>query len=68
MSNSLILSLIAITLVISIYVIRSLRTIGSKITEVLVQGRALDKKIATSQKVLHQDSGVLLAKMIEYSS
>ncbi|CAN2218104.1 hypothetical protein MCEMRE182_01145 [Candidatus Nanopelagicaceae bacterium] len=63
MSNSLILSLIAITLVISIYVIRSLRTIGSKITEVLVQGRALDKKIATSQKVLHQDSGVLLAKM-----
>ncbi|CAN2217324.1 hypothetical protein MCEJIRE27_01134 [Candidatus Nanopelagicaceae bacterium] len=63
MSNTLILILIAITLVTSIYVARSLRIIGSKVTEVLVQGRALEKKIATSQKVLHQDSGALLAKM-----
>jgi len=63
MSNALVLILIAITLVTSIYVARSLRIIGSKVTEVLVQGRALEKKLATSQKVLHQDSGALLAKM-----
>jgi hypothetical protein len=63
MSNALVLILIAITLVTSIYVARSLRIIGSKVTEVLVQGRALEKKIATSQKVLHQDSGALLAKL-----
>jgi hypothetical protein len=63
MSNALVLILIAITLVTSIYVARSLRIIGSKVTEVLVQGRALEKKLATSQKDLHQDSGALLAKM-----
>lgn len=63
MSNALLLVLIALTLTTSIYLIRSLRTIGSKVTEVLVQGRAIEKKIASSQKVLHQDSGALLAKL-----
>lgn len=63
MSNALLLLLIAITFVTSLYIIRSLRTIGSKLTEVLVQGRTLEKKIAQSQKALHQDSGALLAKM-----
>lgn len=63
MSNALLLLLIAIILATSLYIIRSLRTIGSKLTEVLAQGRNLEKKIAHSQKLLHQDSGALLAKL-----
>jgi hypothetical protein len=63
MVNSLIILLILISLAISIYAVRSLRTIGRKMTEVLAKERALEKKIAASQKTLHQDNGVLLAKL-----
>jgi hypothetical protein len=63
MTNVLVLILVAITIATSIYTVRSLRTIGSKVTEVLAKERALEKKIAASQKVLHQDFGATLAKM-----
>ena len=63
MDTVLLSLLIAINLVMAIYVVRSLRTIGSKITEVLVQGRALDKKLKSVEKKLHADSGNLLAKL-----
>jgi hypothetical protein len=63
MSNALLIIFLAVTSLISIYVVRSLRTIGSKVTEVLDQGRALEKKLNQSQKLLHQDSGALLGKL-----
>jgi hypothetical protein len=63
MTNSLLVALLALTALISIYIVRSLRTIGSKVTEVLVQGRNLEKKISSVEKKLHSDSGALLAKL-----
>ena len=62
--NTILLTLIALLIaVLTLYTVRSLRTIGSKVTEVLVQGRALEKKIASSEKKLHADSGAVLAKL-----
>jgi hypothetical protein len=46
-----------------LYIVRSLRIIGSKITDVLVQGREIEKKIAHVEKKLHGDSSSLLAKL-----
>ena len=63
MNTVLLLILLALTGAISLYVIRSLRTIGSKVTEVLGQGRAIEKKIAHVEKKLHRDAGVQLAKL-----
>ena len=63
MSNSLLFTLLALTAASSLYAVRSLRTIGSKVTEVLVQGRALEKKLSAVEKKLHADAGSVLAKM-----
>jgi hypothetical protein len=63
MSNALLLALFALAVAISFYLIRSLRTIGSKITEVLVQSRALEKQIGATNKKLHGDAGLILSKM-----
>ena len=63
MNTSLLILLIVITVATSLYLIRSLRTIGSKVTEVLVQGRAIEKQIKGAEKRLHHDSGAILAKM-----
>jgi len=63
MSTTLLATAIGAILLLSIYIIRSLRTIGSKATEALIQGRALEKKVQSVEKKLHQDSGALLAKL-----
>lgn len=63
MSNSLLLAILAITASASFYIVRSLRTIGTKLTEVLMQGRALEKKIGAVEKKLHSDAGSVLSKM-----
>lgn len=63
MTNSILIALAAIMIATSIYVVRSLRIIGSKVTEVLAQGRTIEKKLASTEKKLHQDSGALLAKL-----
>jgi len=63
MSNLLAILILIVTLGTSLYVIRSLRTIGSKVTEVLVQGRKVEKKLISVEKKLHQDSATVLAKM-----
>ena len=63
MSNLLLFLLLLLTIASSLYVVRSLRTIGSKVTEVLVQGRALEKQISSAEKKSHQDAGAVLAKM-----
>jgi hypothetical protein len=62
--NTSLLVLVALSVAaLTFYSVRSLRTIGSKVTEVLVQGRVLEKKIASSEKKLHADSGAVLAKL-----
>lgn len=63
MSTTLLATAIGAILLLSIYIIRSLRIIGSKATEALIQGRALEKKVQSVEKKLHQDSGALLAKL-----
>lgn len=63
MSNFLLSTLLLITVATSFYVIRSLRIIGSKSSEVLAQGRSLEKKLADTQKQLHQDSATILGKL-----
>lgn len=63
MSNLLLFALLLLTIATSLYVVRNLRTIGSKVTEVLVQGRSLEKQISSAGKQSHQDAGAVLAKM-----
>ncbi len=63
MSTTFLASAIGAISLLSIYIIRSLRIIGSKATEALSQGRALEKKVQSVEKKLHQDSGALLAKL-----
>jgi hypothetical protein len=63
MSNALLIAVLLVTAGISLYIVRSLRIIGSKVTEVLVQGRTIEKKITQAQKSLHIDSSQLLGKL-----
>ena len=63
MNTLLLLISTCLIALLSIYTVRSLRTIGSKVTDVLAQGRAIEKKVAASEKKLHADSGALLAKL-----
>jgi hypothetical protein len=63
MNNLLLVAILIAVVASSLYTIRSIRTIGSKITEVLVQGRAIEKKVSSAEKRLHSDSGDLLAKL-----
>ncbi len=63
MSNVLLLVVLLLTTGTSLYVVRSLRIIGSKVTEVLAQGRTIEKKLAQTQKSLHSDSAQILGKL-----
>ena len=63
MSNVLLLVVLLVTAGTSLYVVRSLRIIGNKITEVLAQGRNIEKKLAQTQKSLHSDSAQILGKL-----
>jgi hypothetical protein len=62
-TDLLLILVLLLTIGTSIYVVRSLRIIGSKITDVLAQGRTIEKKIAQSQKSLHSDSTQILGKL-----
>jgi hypothetical protein len=63
MSNVLLLVVLLLTTGTTLYVVRSLRIIGSKVTEVLAQGRTIEKKLAQTQKSLHNDSAQILGKL-----
>jgi hypothetical protein len=63
MSDVLFITFFILIIGTSIYIVRSLRIIGSKVTEVLVQGRAIEKKISQVEKKIHSDAGHILGKL-----
>ncbi len=63
MSNFLLALTLLFSLTASLYIVRSLRIIGSKASEGLTQGRALEKKLSTIENRLHKDSEQILSKL-----
>jgi hypothetical protein len=63
MANALSILILIFVCLTSAYTIRSLRIIGSKISEVAGDIRSVEKKLVSAEKKLHQDSQQILAKL-----